>query len=158
MKPKSIHRVIDKIRARHRQEAHDSCCYLTNSLRKHNLENPDALVSMQTDANQCFCRVIASMPHFVTIFKIACVPVLYVDGTFFKTIFYDSITICTLSAKLRNGKALPLAIAFLPVESAMHIAWPILMIMMLVLIFPITLFFLQRRKASCCSLLALCKQ
>ena len=89
--------------------------YLAKYIDKHET----ALSIVQVDTNDCFYRVMISIPHVVEIFNKICLPIYFIDGTFYRCAYYDGVII-QLSAKIGNGGIIQLCAAWVPCENTMN--------------------------------------
>lgn len=71
---------------------------------------------MQADENNCFYRVVISIPNASMVFKKFCIPVYYIDATFYQSCHYDGVIIM-LSAKNGNGGIIQLCAAWVTSEN-----------------------------------------
>lgn len=127
LKKSTIHRVLEKMRTKYRREVGDSYIVLPQFLRTYSDVNPEALVALQVDNEDCFMRLFVTIPRFNEIFSKLCFPMLHIDGAHSKCTLYDGVLILIV-AKLGNGAQLHLGLAHVPVESGLHMVWIILLL------------------------------
>ena len=127
LKKSTIHRVLEKMRTMYRREVGDSYALLPEFLRSYSDVNPEAVVALQVDNEDCFMRLFVTIPRFNELFSTLCLPMLHIDGAHSKSTLYDGVLILIV-AKLGNGTQLHLGVAHVPVESGQHMVCLILLL------------------------------
>jgi hypothetical protein len=125
LKKLTPHRIIDKMGAKCRREVSGSHAVVPQFLRScSDVNNPEAVVALQVDNEDCFMRLFVAIPRFNELFSKLCLPMLHIDGAHSKRTLYDGVLILVV-AKPGNGTQLHLELA-VPVESGQHMVWMIL--------------------------------
>jgi len=95
---------------------------LPSYLRTFYGKNPSACVVVQADAKATFCRCFVAIPNAALIFRHLCLPVLHIDGAFYRIPLYDGVVIL-ITAKNANGAMLLLGAAWVPNENSINFCW-----------------------------------
>jgi hypothetical protein len=110
------------------QRAKDIIDYWTlpRFLRRLAKKNPGTTVALQLDEQGCFYRLFLAFGTASKLFGNATANIIFVDCAASKTLFFDGVY-CLFSSKDGNGNSLPLALAIIPSETVVHLAWCIQM-------------------------------
>ena len=85
----TLNRSIAKLRVNFTIEIPNYYKMLVPYLKKYCILEETASCVVQADENNCFYRVVISIPNASMVFKIFCVPVYYIDATFYQSCHYD---------------------------------------------------------------------
>jgi hypothetical protein len=99
-----IHRTLEKMRAKYCREVGDSYTLLPQFCRSYSDLNPKVVVALQVDHQDCFMRLVVSIPHFQEVFSKPCLRMLHINGAHLKCTLYDGGLILIV-AKLGNGSS-----------------------------------------------------
>jgi hypothetical protein len=84
LKKSSVHRSLEAMRAKHQLEVRDSHSLLPQFLRRHSDLNPEVVLALQLDDQDCFMRLFVTIPRFAEVFSKLCLPMLHLDGAYSK--------------------------------------------------------------------------
>jgi hypothetical protein len=100
-----IHRTLEPMRAKRWLEVRDTRALPPQLLRQRGDLNPEVVVALQVDDQDCFMRLLVTIPHFQEIFSKLCFPMLHLDGAHSKSTLCDGVMIL-IAANLGNGTQL----------------------------------------------------
>ncbi len=89
--------------------------------------NPHATVNLETDDQSCFYRLFVTIPGAADFFRSACVPALFIDGTFSRIPEYDGCLVPVVAPD-GNGGNIPLAAGWVPSENTSGMVYMITML------------------------------
>jgi hypothetical protein len=95
---------------------------LAQFLRKLCQQNVGTTAALQLDDHGCFYRLFLSFGSAPRLFGKVTLSIIFVDCAASKSLFFDGVH-AFFSAKDGNGNTFPLALAIIPCESVVHMAW-----------------------------------
>jgi hypothetical protein len=97
-------RILINMRAIFLKQNANNYCHLPSFLRRFHSLNPQSTVALQVDDHDCFFRMFVAIPRAAAIFRAICLPMLFIDGVFYKMPLYDRVLILVV-AKSGNGSS-----------------------------------------------------
>ena len=116
IRSRTLNRSLASLRERFAAEIPNYYNMLIPFIKRYCSEYKEASAVIQADKNDCFYRVVVSIPNATMEFKKFCVPVYFIDATFYQSCHYDGVII-SLSAKNANGGILYLSSAWVTCEN-----------------------------------------